>query len=549
MILRTYHTLKYLKFVQLYGRAVFFLKRKFSKVASPDHLCNIALELKHFHGEMPSSPLVFSFLNNELTFRAPAIPWTPERFTVTDNVPNKLWRYNLNYFSYLNNSKRAQYQKASTYIILDWIEKNHDPRMESWEPYPLSKRIFNWTAWLKSQKEISKEVTFCITESIFLQCKRLEYELEFHNQANHLLENLKALFCTAVYLLLNSDKNIKQLKKWIFISMSLLQYEIQDQFLEDGGHYERSPMYHKEMLCAVMQVLQSINGLKIESNFSTAEMKPVIQLEELCKAKLPAIKAWLSFLTHPDGNISLFGDSASQTGHAPIVPNPDKDISYLLKDSGYFIRIWDNAYFALTCGEPMPSFQPGHSHCDISSYEFTLNKVRCIIDTGCGSYQDPKIRNTCRKSSSHNIPLIENSEQSDLWANFRFGKRAKVTSLKWDLKKHLLETVFTDQNEQRYTREVIFSNSQIKIRDRLFDRKISGTFCSLLHLAPEVVVLPSEDGSLNFSTGTAEFKISTAAQVKFTASSYFPEFGVKIQSQKIILSNHESEAIDYVITW
>lgn len=261
------------------------------------------------------------------------------------------------------------------------------------------------------------------------------------------------------------------------------------------------------------------------------------------------MRDWLAVMTHPDGKIAQFNDSTLVEG-IKREKHSERPLNYLLEDSGFFVRLSPDSYFALSCAEPSPPFQPGHSHCDILSYELSLNGSRCIIDTGCGSYQNGQIRRTCRESAAHNLPFIENTNQSDIWENFRIGRRARVTHRHFDPEKGLLEIEFVDQYEQRFRREVVFAPNSIRFRDRMFNRRVTGTFCSLLHLSPEVLIQPEkEPGCSCFSIGTCEFSIRSSARLRIDSFVWYPDFGTPVNAVKLILSNHEAEAIDYVITW
>jgi len=107
-----------------------------------------------------------------------------------------------------------------------------------------------------------------------------------------------------------------------------------------------------------------------------------------------------------------------------------------------------------------------------------------------------------------------------------------------------------DQYGQRYRREIIFGEASIRVRDRMFDRRVTGTFISLLHLAPQVQVVPgNEPGAYDFAVGNCEFRVATSARLRFEGHVWYPDFGLPVKAEKLILSNHETEAIDYVISW
>lgn len=548
---RIFHTVRYLKPIQIYGRLSYRLKRNFYGQSTIKKESERAKELKKQYP--PQNPLSFklTFLNETREFSPEKIPWESRDWPI-ENCPEKLWMYNLNYFSWVFDQTTETNRELNMFLILDWIENNTSTRGESWEPFPLSKRIVNWSKWLEEHPELVSPVKDCINNSIFSQCQRLLLDLEYHNQANHLFENLKALFLASIHLLKANHGLPHTILSWAQFAGTELIEQINEQFFPDGGHYERSPMYHSEMFSGVKAIYEAARASE-KSDFSRlTESFPqtLADIIELCQEKIPLLKDWLINLTHPDGYIALFNDSALIPGIKTSNQAEDKPISYLLSDSGFFIRRWQTNYFVLSCNAPSPKFQPGHTHCDVLSYELSINGLRCIVDTGCGSYQNPEIREHCRKTSSHNLPLIELTEQSDIWGEFRIGKRSRIISRNYDSLSGLLVIEFADQYNQRFKREIVFEKSSIRIRDRMYDRRITGTFCSLIHLHPGTQIIPSRDNTgITLTRKGVEFQILTFSRFRTETHEWYPEFGKVIRSEKLILSNHETEAIDYVISW
>ena len=74
--------------------------------------------------------------------------------------------------------------------------------------------------------------------------------LEYHLLGNHLLENGFSLLFGAYYF---QDENLYKKAK------EILEKELNEQILDDGAHFELSPMYHQLML---FRVLDCINLVK-----------------------------------------------------------------------------------------------------------------------------------------------------------------------------------------------------------------------------------------------------------------------------------------------
>ncbi|MBU1106369.1 MAG: heparinase II/III family protein [Candidatus Riflebacteria bacterium] len=542
-LIRLFHTIRQLKPVQVYGRLSFALKRKLLTTGSPGTLSKLACELK---GQLPldrNNPFDLRFLNRQQQFVPAEMKWQSHEF---DENNEKLWLYHLNYFNWLFDGQLDNSPWLKLFLILDWIEKNNSSRSETWEPYVVSRRIYNWVLWLQQNINDKDSYADCVLQSLSGQCKRLWSDLEYHNQANHLLENLRALYVATVFLAEEQGELSPEFEQRLEFCAKELISQIRLQFFADGGHFERSPMYHLEMLDAVEAVKLANRRLLKLSGLDSLLMQQARILETLCEDKIPLMRDWLAVMTHPDGKIAQFNDATLSVG----ISRKGKPMNYLLDSSGFFVRRTDDSYFALSCGDPSPAFQPGHTHCDIMSFELSLAGQRCIVDTGCGSYQNPQIREECRHTAAHNLPMIEHAEQSDIWEQFRIGKRARVVHTHFDSEHSRFEIELLDQYGQRFRREVIFTVDSIKVRDRMFDRRVTGTFVSLLHLAPQVQIIPgSESGAYSFAIGETEFKVITSSRVRVESYIWYPDFGMPVNAEQLILSNHQTEAIDYVITW
>ena len=86
---------------------------------------------------------------------------------------------------------------------------------------------------------------------------RLKDNLEYHILGNHLLENAFSLLFGSIYF--NDDSFFE-------ISEKILLEQLDEQILNDGAHFELSPMYH----CITLhKVLDSINLLRSNQIFNS----------------------------------------------------------------------------------------------------------------------------------------------------------------------------------------------------------------------------------------------------------------------------------------
>jgi hypothetical protein len=141
-------------------------------------------------------------------------------------------------------------------------------------------------------------------------------------------------------------------------------------------------------------------------------------------------------MTHPDGGIALFADSARGIAHTPaallayarrlgVEPRPPAR-SGLLERGGY-VRLERGPFVLIaSVAGPTPAYQPGHAHCDALSFELSVGRDRVVADTGVYEYVPGALRDLSRATRSHATIEIDGAEQAELWAAHRIGGRPRV---------------------------------------------------------------------------------------------------------------------------
>jgi uncharacterized heparinase superfamily protein len=308
-------------------------------------------------------------------------------------IPGRLQVYTLHY----------QHNPAGPGIA-EWIGANPVGRGPGWEPYPLSRRIVNW---VKSGQPLDGAAI----ASLALQADSLAGTVEYHLLANHLLANAKALVFAGVFL------EGPDADRWRRRGLEILGGEIPEQVLGDGGHIERTPMYH----CLVLEDLLDL------INLGNAYPGLLPDWREPAGRML----SWLGRMTHPDGEISFFNDSAFG-----VAPTPGQICAYAealgvapnrraLSDSGY-IRLENQDSVVLFDAAPVgPDYQPGHAHADTLSFELSHRGRRVIVNSGTSTYENNGERMRQRGTCAHSTLVLDGRNQSEVWAAFRVGRRAR----------------------------------------------------------------------------------------------------------------------------
>ena len=518
---RYYHTVKYFRLRQIMSRFRFLLRRPFYRRFA--RLVNWLYDKKTRHVSTKSAHLLkglnecirginyettakallsntFRFLNTEIRFDS-QIDWQTSQ-------ASKLWRYNLHYFDYARDLglfylstgcdawieceayRNQAYEKFKS-LTQDWIERNKIGQSEGWEAYPTSLRMVNWIfAFHIFAKEIESDPEFHeqLLRSLFKHALFLERNLEYHICGNHLVKNGKALAFAGLFF------KGREADRWYKKGTSLLWNELQEQILADGGHFERSPMYH-------LIVLQDYLEIYLLLRDNNRDVPSYVE---------DKIKSMLDFLVkilQPDGNIPLLNDSAFGIAANPqtllAIGNTlfgqfwadSEQASFALDSSGYYVMRdkSDEKYLIVDCGKICPDYLPPHAHADTLSYELSLGNERIIVDSGVYEYTSGKWRDFYRSTHAHNTVVVDGLNQSDVWGSFRAGRRAFPTEVKWIVKDDI---TFFEGGHDGYLRQMgILHKRKIFFMDNDFwlifdelDGAGTHTVEEYLHFHPEIEV-------------------------------------------------------------
>jgi uncharacterized heparinase superfamily protein len=344
--------------------------------------------------------------------------------------------YHANYCDFLNvdlsGPDDSQLLRLATRIALSWCEQNPRGTEVGWGRFFLSLRIVNWLKYLARNAARAEEIgdgaqIEQVLASLRVQMLALERRLEKELLANHLLKNAKALvFAGALLEAPESDR-------WRNLGQQILREQIAEQILPDGGHIERSPMYHAWILDDLLDIQHLFESCPPDSPECALEVSQGIN----------RMGRYLNQIIHPDGEIPLFNDSQldvtrptaqilSDAG-APLANSSQSGIEVkAMCDTGY-ATIRDTvaqSFLVFDCGPLGPDYQPGHGHSDVLSYELTLKGRRVIVDTGVSSYERGPERHYERSTAAHNTIRVDGLEQAEIWGGFRVGRRPAVSPIR-----------------------------------------------------------------------------------------------------------------------
>lgn len=484
-------------------------------------------------------PNEFSFLNVKGTLDE--IGWNgAER--------SKLWRYNQHYFDDLNAAGCESRVGWHRDLLNDWIGNNPPCTGNGWEPYPVSLRMVNWVKWVLAGNSLPPECE----SSLAIQARWLLGRLEKHLLGNHLFANAKALVFVGMFF------EGAEANRWLSKGLLILNSELTEQILNDGGHFERSPMYHHIILEDVLDLINLINAYSMKDSFEGLDKLN----DSVCR-----MLSYMKAMGHPDGELAFFNDSsfgvaatrgelieyASRLGISGDGGNRLNQV--LLKDSG-FIR-WERGVAVLIAnvGKVGPDYIPGHAHADSLSFELSLTQHRVFVNSGISLYEDTEERLRQRSTRAHNTVEINGENSSEVWKSFRVARRANTFDLSIQSKnKKWVKIASSHDGYKRLKGRNIHRREWILQQDRLIVRdEVSGSFKSAVarfHLHPDVRLdeCSGERCVVRISqTGQKVEFIVEGGRLRVQSGTWHPQFGTSVPNNCLAVQFHGS--VKMIIRW
>lgn len=489
----------------------------------------------------------FRFLNEQHELQK-GFDWSTAR-------KNKLWLYNLHYFDDLNSAeceKRLDWHRA---LIARWIRENPPFSGIGWDPYPTSLRIVNWIKWALGGNDLEPDWL----ESLALQVRWLRKNLEYHILGNHLLANAKALVFAGVFF------EGGEARELLAKGLAILEKELPEQVLLDGGHFERSPMYHSVILEDFLDL-----GNLFEVNQGEVRDQKRQRFADGIRSYVGSMAFWLRAMCHPDGAIGFFNDATFGIAAEPLSlfeyaerlgiesgTPPEEGVTHL-KDSGY-IRYQRGPVVALLDVAPVgPDYQPGHAHADTLSFEMSLFGQRVFVNSGTSTYEEGEERHRQRSTAAHNTVEIDGENSSEVWKSFRVARRAYPRNLEIEEGSEGVRVSCEQDGYKRlkgqpvHWREWRFGSEELVVTDEVRVRLevVPAGAVASFHLHPDVVVESVGDDSLRFRLdgGQAVRFACSGALLQLEDSTWHPEFGLSIPN-KVIRCHLRGARLTSSINW
>jgi uncharacterized heparinase superfamily protein len=444
----------------------------------------------------------------------------------------KLWRYNQHYFDDLNAQEAEAAERLPWHVALvsDWVAHNSPGQGNGWEPYPLSLRVVNWVKWALG----GAVLPLAAQQSLAVQVRWLTGRLEHHLLGNHLFANAKALVMAGMFF------EGPEADAWLALGLRLLAREVPEQVLHDGGHFERSTMYHA---LALEDLLDLVNATQcLASRLSLAQRQQVADWPQ----RACSLHAWLQAMCHPDGEISLFNDAAFDIAPSAAeldayvhrvlgdMPSPAQSPWVQLRDSGY-VRMAHGLAVALLDVAPVgPDYLPGHAHADTLSFELSVGAHRVLVNSGTSCYGSSPERLRQRGTAAHNTVVVNGQDSSEVWGGFRVARRAYPLGLQIE---PLADATATEVScthngyahlpgKPTHHRTWLMDANGLTVTDQVNGRHQSAEARFHFHPAVQVQTGPGQaEGTVTLPDGTVMSWQLEHGQARLEVSTWHPRFG------------------------
>ena len=459
----------------------------------------------------------------------------------------RLWTVTLHYHAWAYDLARAaaagEPEAADLFrdYISDWIDRCTPPLPGTldlaWNPYAIATRI-GW--WIRSYLALGEghwrgwgSFHGSFLQSLWQQAAYLQDHLEWDLRGNHLLRDAVGLAWAGRFL------QGEEAQRWLATATDLGTRQVEEQVLSDGGHFERSPMYH----ILVMEDVLSLT-LLLESKGA----------RRLLREAWKRMADFLVWMRHPDGEIPLLNDAALETACDPehlfdlgesirvTVDHRPPAGGRHFEETGLVVWHGDPWSVFFDAGPLGPDYQPGHAHADTLTLECSFDGERLIVDPGTYAYDRDERREYDRSTEAHNTVCIDGRNSSEVWHIFRVGRRARIRPLRVEFTdRAVIATAGHDgydflPGRPRHERRLeALDGGELTLLDRIAGRGSHEIRGGLL-LAPGWTVEPSGEGwCLAKGTRKVRVEMSGPAEIRRFEDRrrYHPGFGQEIETTRL----------------
>jgi len=322
----------------------------------------------------------------------------------------QLWRFHLHYWDWAwglaADPDRTAARAVFARLWHSWRESVVPGRGDAWLPYPAALRAWSWCGQYR-HLVAGSDLEDRFVADLANHAGFLRWHREYDVGGNHLIKDLKALAGLAVFFA--DDRLLRRVLRQLASQLAV-------QVLPDGGHYERAPAYHCQVLADLIDIADLVRASGTEP---TAELTSAIE----------RMRAWLAAVLAPGNDVPLLNDgypvpaglvAALELGQPPAKP------LVTLPDTGLVRAALGGWHVLADVGLPCPDELPAHAHADTLGCVVHVDGTPLLVDTATSSYDRGPVREYERSTAGHNTVQLDGANSTEVWGAFRAGRRAQI---------------------------------------------------------------------------------------------------------------------------
>ena len=420
-------------------------------------------------------------------------------------------------------------REAARALIHSWLGESAAWHPIGWRSDVLATRVFAWIVHLDelAGRDTDRPLRRAMLGSLAAQLRHLARTAAWEGSGAAQLRALKGLLGGLVALG-GSERRIARV-------LRVLERELQQQILPDGGHRSRSPSVQLEVLRDLIDIRAALRAARIET---PAAVQDAIE----------RMAPMLRFFRHGDRRLALFNNSIEEDGvlvDLVLTRSEAKGRAPAqAPDSGFQRLQAGQSLVVLDTGKPPARGFDREAHAGMLSFEFSQGRDRIIVN--CGGYRGPKPawHRIARASAAHSVLVVGDTNAVEIHTDGSLGhapervqyERAEEEGHQWVAATH-------DGYQQRfgvtYSRELYLARDGDDLRGE--DRLTGGAgaeFAVRFHLHPAVEASLSADGAaaiLRLPGGVAWRLRAAGAEMSLGESVYLGSGEAK-KTQQVVLS-------------
>lgn len=325
------------------------------------------------------------------TIHEPAPLWRPPGATES-------WLTELHGFAWLRDLRAMggdMARRTARELVERWIEECERWHEIGWRPDVIGRRLAHW---------ISQHDFYAASGDALFRSRLL---VSAGRQAGHLGRVLPAgltgdALLTAIKGLIYAGLFLPKGEHWLVRGQQLLDRELPEQILADGGHVSRSPSRQ-------LSVLRQLIDLR--AAFAAAERAAPVGLQ----LAIEGMAATLRLFQHGDGGLALFNDSNEEEGWQVDMALSRADgrtkAASQAPQSGFQRLTAGRVVVLVDAGAPPPPGLDTHAHAGTLSFEMSVGRERLIVN--CGAHPgDPDWRRAQRMTAAHSTLTLADTNSS-----------------------------------------------------------------------------------------------------------------------------------------